>query len=254
MVKVQAKLQSNAMLKALLLDLDDTLLENDMSRFIPAYFRGLTECVADLIPGEKLIHELLKATHAMNSNDGSGQTNGELFESLFYPGLGFERDELKPRFERFYSEEFPKLRVLTAAKPEARRIVEWAFASGFDVVIATNPLFPATAIEQRIAWADVPIEEFPYALVTTFENMHATKAHPLYYKEILDVIGHEAQDCLMVGDNWGWDVEQPSLVGMPAYWIADPDEPPEDDCVTPVGQGSLADFEGWVREWVRSEE
>ncbi|MCP4899143.1 MAG: HAD family hydrolase [bacterium] len=235
------------MYKALLLDLDDTLLANNMDGFIPAYFKGLTESVVDIMPGEKLIRELLKATHAMAANDGAGPTNEELFESLFYPGLGYERDELRPRFEQFYAHEFPKLRSLTASKPEARRLVDWAFANQLDVVIATNPLFPATAIEQRIAWAEVPVDEYPYALVTTFENMHATKAHPIYYREILDMIGRAPEECLMVGDNWGWDVAQPAAVGIASYWIADPTARPEDDYVTPLGVGSLADFEAWIR-------
>ena len=38
------------MLKAILFDMDDTLLVNPMETFIPAYFRALTSYVAHLIP------------------------------------------------------------------------------------------------------------------------------------------------------------------------------------------------------------
>jgi len=43
--------------------------------------------------------------------------------------------------------------------PEARSVVQAVFDAGYDVVIATNPLFPDTAIRQRMEWADVA--EFP---------------------------------------------------------------------------------------------
>jgi FMN phosphatase YigB (HAD superfamily) len=235
-------------MKALLFDLDDTLLENSMDRFIPAYFDALRSWCADLIPGDTLIQELLRATQAMVANDGSGQTNEEVFAGLFYPALGFERSELEPHFKRFYAEAFPLLQSFTSRKPEARPLVEWAFDRGLTVVIATNPLFPATAIEQRLSWAGVGVEDFSYALVTTYENMHATKADPAYFSEILEAIGHAPEECLMVGDNWGWDIAQPAQVGIPAFWITDGDGVPEGEGIEPVGTGTLADFEIWVRE------
>ena len=110
---------------------------------------------------------------------------------------------------------------------------------------ATNPLFPRTAIEQRLDWAGVPVTEFDYALVTTYENMHATKDHPAYYHEMLAHLGRQPGECLMVGDNWEWDVATPASVGVRAYWIAEPDEEPPAGGVTPVGQGMLADLWEW---------
>jgi FMN phosphatase YigB (HAD superfamily) len=229
-------------LKALLLDLDDTLLDNPMATFIPAYFRALTEFVTEIQPPERLIEQLLIATRKMDGGDGAGPSNGEIFAEAFFAGLGVPREELEPVFERFYAEAFPKLRPLTAVRPAAPKIVEWAGQRGLQVAIATNPVFPRTAIEQRMEWAGVGVDRFEYARVTSYENSHATKFHPSYYREILAVLGCRPEECLMVGDNWSWDMVNAAEAGIPGYWIADPSTPTPSADPMPVGQGSLDDF------------
>jgi FMN phosphatase YigB (HAD superfamily) len=234
------------MYRALLLDLDDTLLVNSVDRFIPAYFRALTDFVGDRIPSQLLIHELLRATRAMDEGDGRSLTNEEAFVAVFYPALGQERNVLDPVFRRFYEEVFPSLRELTRPIAEAPEVVGRALRAGLDVVVATNPLFPATAIEQRLEWAGLPPAELGFALITSYENMHATKARPAYYREIADRIGRSPGECLMVGDNWEWDVVHAVDAGVDAFWIADPKLPPPDPSVPLVGQGTLADFAGFA--------
>ncbi len=228
------------MLKALLLDLDGTLLENAMEVFVPAYLNALGTFLAGYVPPERLVPELLRATAAMDANDGTGPTNEEAFAAAFYPALGWERALLEPHIRRFYAEEFPKLRSLTRPAPEARALVGWAFGRGLQVAIATNPLFPRTAIEQRLQWAGVGADDFPYALVTTYETMHASKQHPAYYIEILGRLEREPGECLMVGDDWGWDVLPTTRLGLSAWWIAGPGEERPSEPASLLGQGSLA--------------
>jgi FMN phosphatase YigB (HAD superfamily) len=183
----------------------------------------------------------------MEKNDGTGPTNREAFATVFYPAVGHDQAKLEPVFARFYAEEFPKLRALTQPQPEARPLLEWAFGRGLQVVIATNPVFPRTAIEQRLAWAGVPVTEFDYALVTVYEDMHATKAHPAYYWEILARLERQPDECVMVGDHWERDIGPAASVSVPVYWIAAPAEKPPADDVTLAGQGSLADLWEWLR-------
>jgi FMN phosphatase YigB (HAD superfamily) len=229
-------------LKALLLDLDDTLLGNPMETFIPAYFSALTGFITEIQPPERLIEQLLIATRTMDGNDGTGPTNEEVFAAAFYPALGAPREELEPLFERFYAEAFEGLRGLTRARSSAPRILEWASQRGLQVVIATNPMFPRTAIEQRMEWAEVGVDSFTYDLVTSYENSHATKSSPAYYREILDVLERRPDECLMVGDRWDWDVVQAAEVGIPGYWIADAGAQPPTAGGAVVGQGTLGEF------------
>jgi FMN phosphatase YigB (HAD superfamily) len=229
-------------LRALLLDLDDTLIDNAMDTFIPAYFRALEAFVAEVVEPGMFIEELLKATRAMDRNDGSGPTNEEVFAAAFYPALGVPREEMEPLLAGFYREAFPKLAPLTAARPAAPKIVGWALERGLQVVIATNPLFPRTAIEQRMAWGGVGVDRFDYDLVTSYENCRATKSSPAYFLEIVSKLGRRPEECLMVGDNWGWDVICAGEAGIPGYWIASDGRQPPQPVVPVVGRGDLDGF------------
>jgi FMN phosphatase YigB (HAD superfamily) len=235
---------------AILFDLDDTLLANPMDTFVPAYFRALTGFMAGELPPRLLIDQLLRATRAMDDNDDPARTNEQAFADVFFAGLGRDPAELKPSFDRFYRDAFPGLRSLTAPVPGALEAVSWAAAGGRQVVIATNPLFPRTAILQRMAWAGLTLDELPIGLVTSYENMHATKVRPSYYAEIAERLGRRPGECVMVGDNWSWDVANSVAAGMAAWWIAGPDAAAPDPQLEILGRGTLIEFLAFAgREW-----
>lgn len=225
--------------RAVLFDLDDTLLGNSMDEFLPAYFGALSRYVGDLVPPKRLIRELVRASEAMNANDDEALTNEEVFASVFYSALEPSRPTLEPAFDEFYADQFPELQPLTRRRPEARKLVEWATDQGLQVAVATNPMFPRVAVEQRLGWAGVPADDFDYALVTTYENMHATKSHVSYYREILERLGRRPDECLMVGDSWEMDVLPASSIGIPVYWISEDGRPRTSD-VTLAGRGMLS--------------
>jgi len=226
-------------LRALLLDLDDTLLGNPMTTFVPAYFKALTYHLAHLVDPRRLTAQLLAATRVMQDGDGSGPTNAERFAAAFFPALGVERALLEREIDTFYADVFPTLSDRTQCRPQARQIVDWAQNQGLQVVVATNPLFPRIAIEERLLWAGVPVERQSYALVTCYENMHSTKARPEYYVEILHHIGRRPHECLMVGDDWWSDIVHAAAVGIQGFWIAATSDGLPSPHATPVGQGDL---------------
>ncbi|HDQ73428.1 MAG TPA: HAD family hydrolase [Chloroflexi bacterium] len=241
------------MLNAVLFDLDGTLLGNEMGAFVPVYFKALTDYMAHLIPPEQLIAGIMAGTQAMDANDGTGATNQEAFERVCYARLDKGRDNFTPVLRQFYREHFPQLRPVTQRLPEARRLVDWAFEQNLEVVIATNPVFPRQAVEHRLAWAGVPVSEYDYALVTSYENMHATKVTPAYYREILSYLGLAPEACVMIGDSWKLDIVPAAAVGIPSYWIVGSDsvaqdDAPSDDGVPLIGSGTLADLWRQVEE------
>jgi putative hydrolase of the HAD superfamily len=68
--------------------------------------------------------------------------------------------------------------------------------------------------------------------------MHAAKPQPIYYREILEVVGCEPSEALMVGDDWRNDIAPAAAAGLFAYWIALGDaEPPNPGLIH--GRGSL---------------
>lgn len=207
------------MIQALLLDLDDTLLGNNVETFMRRYFGLLSAYARPLFDADTFLPHLIQATQAMIRNTDPGQTNAEVFWQAFEQLTGGRRAELEPFFSRFYETEFEQLRSSTVARPAAAALVRAATDESRAVVIATNPLFPAMAIEKRLEWAGIPTTEYPYALVTAYENMHAAKPQPAYYREILSVIGCPPEQALMVGDDWRNDIAPAAAVGLHTWWI-----------------------------------
>ena len=240
------------MIKAILFDLDNTLLENSMDAFMPAYFDSLTSYCQDLVSPKELTDALMRGTAAMDANADPGATNAEAFNAVFFSRLNVAETTLLPRLEQFYVMEFPNLQPVTTPIPEARPFVTWALEHSLQVIIATNPLFPCTAINQRLAWAGIPINEFSYDLVTTYEDMHATKASSEYYTEIVSTLGREPCECLMIGDDFVRDMQPASAAGLPVYWIASPDAILPDTGIQPLGQGSLGDAWCWLKKYVQA--
>jgi len=228
-----------AKIKAILFDLDNTLLDVDLDKFIPQYLKLLAQSVAHIIAPKKFISKLLKASKAIEENNGRS-TNEEIYANAFFPLEGHTREEIEPFFDNFYKNDFSKLRQYTRKKLEARSVVQTAFDKGYDVVIATTPMLPATAIEQRLDWADVA--DFPYRLITTIENSHATKSltHLLYYEQILDKIGYPADACLMVGDDEKDMIA--ARLGMQTFFIEDKETDFSNHIPEPTYRGALADL------------
>jgi FMN phosphatase YigB (HAD superfamily) len=230
----------------LLLDLDDTLLNTNMDAFIPAYFQALSGALADVVAPDVMLPALMGGTKAMLSNRDPGLTLREVFNAYFFPKLALERSFLQHRIDRFYEESFPKLGSLTSPILEAVRLVEWAFEQGHRVVIATNPLFPLTAIHHRLRWAGLPPEKYPFALVTSYENMHYTKENVAYYPEILAQLGWPEAPAVMVGDDIDREVKPTRAAGLPVYWVRKNGQTSQE----PVGvpQGPLDAFQSWFEQ------
>lgn len=223
--------------QAILFDLDGTLLDSNMETFLPHYFQRLSARVAHIAPPKAFIAHLLRATQAMVVNDGRA-TNAEVFAAAFYPFAGRTRAELEPIFEAFYAEDFPQLRSLTKPRAEARRVVQLAIAAGYDVAIATNPLFPETAIRQRLAWAGVA--DLPFKWITTYENSRYSKPTPGYWAEVCAHVGHPPEACLVVGDEHMDMVA--AYIGCPTYLVPGPATALQPDTPEPTYRGTLAEL------------
>ncbi|MEZ4515777.1 MAG: HAD family hydrolase [Chloroflexota bacterium] len=240
------------MIKAILFDLDDTLLGNEVDPFMSGYFGLLSKYAQPLMDPDRFLKKVNSATQSAIQNTNPAQTNADVFWSYFLEGTDWEREPLEQFFVEFYEEEFPQLRSVTSVIPSAAKLVQLSLDLGLQVVVATNPLFPMMAVEQRLEWADVPVADYRYALITAYENMHATKPHPAYYQEILDDIGTKPEEALMVGDDWKNDIVPAGSLGVYTYWVTDPNEPLPDD--SPLsGRGSMADLyqlisDGWLQQ------
>ena len=110
-------------LKAILFDLDGTLIDVDLEKFIQGYLNLLANSLAYLIPTKKVVRALLKTSEIINRNDGK-ITNEEAFINYFFPIEGYGWEDLQPIFDKFYENIFPELRKFTIQTCEIEFILE----------------------------------------------------------------------------------------------------------------------------------
>lgn len=206
------------MLQAVLFDLDGTLLPMDHRKFLNEYLKEVALFLRPVIEPDAFKQALLASTKAMAANNSPGLTNEEAFWKDFQLRLGDLLPAIKPLFEMFYAERFRELSYTTHPCTEAGILVKAAVESNLRIVLATNPLFPLTAIQSRMSWAGV--DNFTWDLITSYEIMHFCKPHPGYYHEILAHLGLRPGECLMVGNNVDEDLVAGSL-GMKTYLVTD---------------------------------
>lgn len=147
------------MIRAVLFDLDGTLLGNDMDRFMPAYFDCLQKFVAPHDPSETFLSALLIAVREAIRRPDPRRTVWERFMEAFERETRRSRDFWIPIFERFYGGAFPSLRALTAPRVEARLLVErarrGACASLWRRTRSSRRL-PSASVWNGLAWGISP--------------------------------------------------------------------------------------------------
>ena len=207
------------MLRTILFDLDGTLLPIDTDRFVAQYMKALSAHIGHLVPPAQLVEQIMASTYAMIKDPGPERTNAQVFAADFFPKVGHEEAVLMPHFEEFYRLKFPGLRSSCSGLPGiAREVVQTAVDQGYEIALATNPLFPREAIEERMRW--IGVHDMPWRLVTTYEIMHACKPQPAYYREVLATLGRQTEECLMVGNDYEEDGVAAKL-GMQVFFVTD---------------------------------
>ena len=206
------------MVKAVLFDLDGTLLPLDQDEFVKGYFRLLAKKLAPYgYEPDKLVKAVWHGTGAMIQNDGSC-TNEVVFWNDFTNIFGEQARAHEPVFAEYYEKDFQQVKNSCGYTPKAAEIVRSLKAAGVRVALATNPVFPAIATESRICWAGLEPEEFE--LYTTYENIGFCKPNLDYYREILCRMELDAADCLMVGNDVDEDMVAGKL-GMEVFLLTD---------------------------------
>lgn len=206
------------MLKTLLFDLDGTLLPVDTDLFVETYLKFLSKRMIKWMEPRDFINKLMSSTYAAINNLDPSKTNQEVFWENFSKTIPYDIKELMPVFDDFYEHEFPKLSYLIKKNDLPAAILETAYQKGYEMVIATSPIFPEKAIFERLNWINA--KKFPYKLVTTYENMHFAKPHIEYYKEIIQIIGVKPEECMMIGNDVDEDMIAGSL-GMKTFLVTD---------------------------------
>lgn len=243
------------MIKAVLLDLDDTLLALDTNAFARAYLASLGEFLVKRhahLATDRFHGAIRGAMKATMTRLDPAYSNEQTMNSALSVGLDLSSDQVAAAFLDFYTEGYGKLRGVAAPMDAAAETVEWLLGHDYKVVVATNPVFPRPATLDRLRWAGFEPDTVPFRLITTLESVHFTKPTPHYYEEILARIGVESEDAIMVGDSYENDIIPAHAAGLATFWL-NHGEAAQPGAITPDSSGTLRDFldkaaSGWLHD------
>ena len=188
------------MMKAVLFDLDGTLLLSDEEEFYSAYYKTLGKYCIDLIEPSKLVESVQKIIKKITMDDGK-LNNYDRFVNVMKEELGEKLAKaLESRFNAFYSsEEFDGLKSLTVPNEKLIGWMRKTENSKLKKVLATNPIFPKSAILKRMEWAGLSERDFDW--ISVMENSHFLKPRGEYYVEIAQKLAVKPEECMMIGND-----------------------------------------------------
>ena len=205
-------------IKAILFDLDGTLLPMDQDVFLKAYIGGVAKATEKYgYEPMTMISSILAGTMAMVKNNGE-KSNHAAFWDAMAKVYGEEIRDGYDMFDEFYATDFQKVKDFCGFTPYAKETVNKLKEQGFRVVLATNPLFPVVATESRIRWAGLDPLDFEF--FTTYETSTYSKPSLGYYKELLERLGLAPEECVMVGNDVDDDMVAGEL-GMKVFLLTD---------------------------------
>lgn len=231
-------------IKAILFDLDGTLLPMDMDKFTADYMKRLCAYLAPRGYESSLIAEAMwHGISAMVRNDGT-RTNEQAFWDLFTKRFGEKAINEKDALVDFYRTEFPKVQSSCGYTTKAKEAVDAVKAMGYRVILATNPLFPAMATEHRIRWAGFEPSEFEF--FTAYEESRHCKPNLDYYRDVLSLASLSAEECLMVGNDAEEDMIAEKL-GMKVFLLTDCLLNKKEIDISEYPQGSFEELTEYVK-------
>ncbi len=198
------------MIETIIFDLDGTLLPMNEERFQKAYFSLLYKKAESLgYDGDDMVKAVLSSTAAVLKNDGK-ETNESVFWKSFCEIYGSKAYNDKPLFEEFYGNEFNLARSSCGYDERASMTVDELRRRGYTLILATNPVFPRSAILARLKWAGVDASAFKR--ITTYENSSWCKPKIGYYEEILEKENLDGKKCMMIGNDAEEDMIATTIV------------------------------------------
>lgn len=205
--------------KAILFDMDGTLLPMDTEAFTKGYFKFLYAKLAKYgIDPNAFAGQMWAGVAAMVKNDGS-MTNEDAFWATFEKLTGKKKDVLNAECIEFYGKDFHAAKQFTGENPYAVEAIQVAREKADQVILATNPLFPMVGQITRMSWVGLKPEDFD--LVTSYEKDIYCKPNPKYYISICERMNLKPEECLMIGNDEGEDMAAASSIGMSCYLVTD---------------------------------
>ena len=196
------------MIRAVLFDLDETLLDLNLEAYVWAFSSHRVRLVSRIatLPPPKVAVPYWRALTGMLARRDDDLTNSDYLDRRFEEESGVPlADPAIAECISYYDAEVfnPAARASRSigGRPHrgAHACLDMCQRLGLTCALATNPTFPGSLTYERMAWAG--LDGFPFAHVSTSENSTRAKPWGRYYREVCDAVGVAPEECLMVGND-----------------------------------------------------
>lgn len=221
------------MIRALLLDLDGTLLDLDGNDFLDDYCEAVAEWMTPLVTPARFLDLLMAAAIPTVVTEHPGRSNREVLWQALADALEIPRDRLESRFQTFMASDLTKIFPGGGPRPGAHRLITEARRLGLKIAVATMPIYPRKVVDERLRRAG--LDQLPWDAVAT-QDMQSVKPHPTYFLELARTLQTDARYCLMVGDDYFQDIPARNT-GMHTFYVG-----PQMVGLDPGPKGSLDDL------------
>ncbi len=201
--------------KHLLVDLDGTLLGNNA---LPLSVEFVKESMLSLnrFGGWRKSASVLLAIQKEFSTKGLRKNDIRIVE-LFAKKMELSLEESRSVLRESLFVIFPKLEKYFFPIQGAKEFLDWA-KDHYELILATNPVWPPEIVEMRVKWAGIEPKLFSY--MTHIREMHACKPSAEYYNGILETKKLKAEECLLIGNDMKMDLPA-QRVGIRVFIVGD---------------------------------
>ncbi|MBQ3009217.1 MAG: HAD family hydrolase, partial [Oscillospiraceae bacterium] len=196
-----------------------TLLPMDQDIFTKYYFSMLAKRLITKNGYDKdtFVKSIWAGLANMVKNDGT-VPNEERWWQSYTSIFGADARNDEGDFVDFYTNEFNTAKEACGYDERAALAVKTVKEKGFMAILATNPVFPKVATENRMKWAGLDKNDFE--LFTTYEDYSYCKPNLEYYLQIMEKTGLKPEECVMVGNDVSEDMIAEKL-GMKVFLLKD---------------------------------
>ncbi len=233
--------------RTLLFDLDGTLVDM-RSQTLRIHFtvRAFLR-YRGAIPVWKIPHTFKAAMHELQNNK-TEKTNYEIFIDTLASQAKTDRTDIEKRTRLLISKDFAQLSNAFIPIPGAYETLLLGKQLGYQVVLATNPVWPLDAIRMRINCGGLQAFEFDF--ISHSEIMTRAKPDPQYYEQLLEKLNISSDQCLMIGNDPRKDLPAREA-GIRTFLVQRPETKRRWKEITKDprldGWGSLFDLQEWMK-------
>lgn len=256
------------MIKAVLLDLDNTLLHNPDRQFAQAFMQKLDHYFKQALNIDPVSLYFRQGIKALSSHRDMILTNTQVMVKTLSDATHTPIEQIHDLLSSFYETQYLELQAYTSPIAHTQQLIDQLLKQDIAVAITTNPIYPQSAILERLEWAGLSSFINEFSLITHSDNMHFSKPHPAYYAEVIARIGIESDEAFMVGDSPTNDIEPANKMGLCTFHVTDSNtldklseyvhtsnwqnhhlpQPLTPDLIIPQYQGNLGALNGLLAE------